>query len=366
MLDMKTPIRFFMGSNTSFGFFGFIDDFYDCDSGWRVYLLKGGPGMGKTMLLKRLFDFMSGQGQEIQVVICPADPDSIDGLVFPEIKACALDANAPHVIEPKCWGAVEQIVNLSACIEAAEIQHKAPEILEAESKCQALELRCRKFLGAAASLLNDSRKIAFECTDISKIQRSAARIAAREFGTYSNLKGNETRRFLSAVTPEGNVIFYDTLQALCPRIYSIEDEYGAASRLLINELKVRAMDAGYDVITCYCPIFPSDKPDHLLIPSIGIGFTTSNSWHKADFPVFRRIHSARFTDMERLRQRRQIMSFNRRAARELINEASLILGEIRDVRREMASIYQSNMNYESFDSICEWITREFEDILETC
>ena len=49
MLDMKTPIRFFMGSNTSFGFFGFIDDFYDCDSGWRVYLLKGGPGMGKTM-----------------------------------------------------------------------------------------------------------------------------------------------------------------------------------------------------------------------------------------------------------------------------------------------------------------------------
>jgi hypothetical protein len=363
MLDMKTPIRFFMGSSTPVGFFSFLDDYYDCGDGWRAYLLKGGPGTGKTKLLRCIYQFMDERGQEIQAIICPANPDSLDGLVFPEIKACVLDANTPHAIEPKCWGAVEQLVNLSACINSSKIYHRASEILEAESQCKTLETRCRKFLGAAASLLNDSRRIAFEATDTNKIQRNAARIAARELGTYRDTKGKETRRFLSAITPEGNVIFHETLQSLCPRIYSIEDEYGASSRLLVNEIRLRALDSGYDVISCYCPIFPNDKPDHLLIPSIGIGFTTSNLWHKADFPVYRRIHSARFTDTEKLRQRRQIMSFNRRAARELINEAAVITSEIGGIRRRLEQIYSDAMDFDGLNILAEWIISELKGII---
>lgn len=363
MLDIKTPIRFFTGTNTPAGFFGFLDDFYDIAGGWRAYLLKGGPGTGKTRLIRRVFDYMSERGLEIQAIICPSEPNSLDGLVFPKIRACILDADAPHAVEPRCWGAVEQLLNLSGGIETSDILKRAPEILELNARRKTLEARCRRFMGGAASLLSHTRRIAFECTDTDKIQRSAAQIAAREFGAGRGKKGRETRRFLSAVTPEGCVIFHQTLQALCPKIYSIEDEYGVSSRLLINEMRARAIASGCDVITCYCPVFPRDKPDHLLIPSIGIGFTTSNLWHKADFPVFRRIHSARFTDTEKLRQRRQIISFNRRAARELINEAAAVIGEIRDIRGRVEQIYSDASDRSHADTAAERVIAGLEEII---
>ncbi|MDD2417541.1 MAG: hypothetical protein PHP68_00705 [Oscillospiraceae bacterium] len=363
MLDMRTPIRFFIGVNTSGGFDGFTDDLYEIEGGWRAFLIKGGPGSGKSYLLKRVYEHMAAYSQEVYALICALNPNALDGLVFPDIKVCVLDANAPHVIEPKCWGAVEQIVNLSSCINATFVQERRAEIIEADRTYTALDKRYRKFMGAAANLLGDSRQIALECTDISKIQRNAARIAAREFGPHSDLPGKESRRFISAVTSEGIVTFQETIQSMCTRIYSVEDEQGVSSRLLINELRKRALDTGHDVISCYCPLFPKEMPEHLLIPEIGIGFTTSNLWHKADFPVYRRIHAARFTDSERLRQRRQLMSFSRRAARELINEAVVISGEAKAIMDDIRRIYNDYLDKDGLQIMTDWVISELDEAL---
>ena len=39
MLDIQTPIRFFLGANTPSGFLGYLDDLYDARDGWRAYLI---------------------------------------------------------------------------------------------------------------------------------------------------------------------------------------------------------------------------------------------------------------------------------------------------------------------------------------
>ena len=117
---------------------------------------------------------------------------------------------------------------------------------EATDACSAPHARCRKFMSAAASLLGDSTRIAQDCTDVPKVIRTAERIADREFAGLHPGRGKEKRRFLSAITPEGPVIFHQTLQTLCSRIYAIEDEYGAASRLLLAELRGRALAAGLE------------------------------------------------------------------------------------------------------------------------
>lgn len=364
MLDSQTPIRFFMGANTPGGFTSFTDDLYDCNDGWRAFLIKSGPGTGKATLMRRVQERLSERGLEVWAIVCSGDPNSLDGLIFPQIKACILDGTAPHIIEPKFWGAVEQIVNLSACMDAHELYKQADEIIDATVSCSALHARSRKFIGAAASLLGDSCRIAAEYTDRGKIQRSAARIAAREFGIRTEEPGKETRFFLSAVTPEGMITFHDTLQYLCPRIYSIEDELGASSRLLLDELRRRALEAGHDVISCPCCLYPYEKLDHLIIPEIGVGFTTSNPWHKADFPVYRRIHAARFTDMDGLRQRKQLLSFNRRAAKELLNEAVNISQEAKSVHDHMEQYNVRHMDWGSVNILTEWVISEFEMIAE--
>ena len=362
--DIQAPVRFFMGANTPGGFVGYLDDLYDPDEGWRAYLIKSGPGTGKSSLMRRLLRDMTALGLEAEAILCSSDPDSLDGVRLPELKACIIDATAPHIIEPKYWGAIEQIVNLSACMDAHSLHAHAPEIIQATTACSALHARGRKFLGAAASLLGDSRRIAAGYTDQGKILRCAARIAAREFGGRAEHPGKEIRRFLSAVTPQGLLVFHETLQALCPRIYSLEDEYGASSRLLLEELRRRALEAGLDVISCACPLFPDEKLDHLLIPAIGVGFTTSNPWHKADFPVFRRIHAARFTDTQGLRARRQLLSFNRRAAKELLNEAVSIAAEAKQVHDVMEQFNIVAMDWEGVAMLTEWVVSEFRSLAE--
>ena len=153
--------------------------------------------------------------------------------------------------------------------------------------------------------------------------------------------------------------FHETLQALCPRIYAVEDEYGAASRLLLADLRQRALDAGLDIITCACPLAPYDKLEHLIIPSLGLGFTTSNGWHKADYPVYRRVHAARFTDAEGMRSERQILAFNRRAARELLGEAIQIAADAKAQHDKMEQFNIRAMDWTRAEELTERVVRLF-------
>ena len=359
MFEYHAPVRFYLGANTPVGFVGYLDDLYDAGDGWQAYIIKSWPGTGKSSLMRTVMNTMSELGQEPEAIYCSSDPRSLDGVLFPKLKICILDGTAPHVIEPRYWGAVEQIVNLSACMDGDLLHRQHAAIMSATDACSAMHVRCRKFIGAAASLLGDSARILQEFTDGEKVARTAARIAAREFGCHSGAPGKERRRFLSAVTPEGIVTFHETIQALCPRIYAVEDEHGAASRLLLGDLRRRALDAGLDIVTCACPLAPHDKLEHLLIPSLGLGFTTSNTWHKADFPVYRRIHAARFTDTEGLRSKRQILSFNRRAARELLNEAIQIAADAMALHDKMERFNIRAMDWEKADDITRQVVETF-------
>ena len=169
---------------------------------------------------------------------------------------------------------------------------------------QTLHARSRHCLSAAAELLSDSFRIYREALDADKVIATAARLAAREFSPIDR-PGQELRRFLSAVTPEGLLTFHSTLHALCPRIYVMVDEGGAASSLLLQELRRRGMESGQQVVTCFCPLQPDSKPEHLLFPELGVAFTTSNTFHPVEYPVYRRLHVSRFVDGEHLRLKRQ-------------------------------------------------------------
>ena len=92
---------------------------------------------------------------------------------------------------------------------------------------------------------------------------------------------------------------------------------------------------------------------------MGLGFTTSGGCHKVDFPVYRRIHAARFTDAERLRQKRQILSFNRRAARELLAEAVSIAGDAKHVHDRMEAFNVRAMDWEKADGIIHRTVADF-------
>lgn len=350
---------FFLGANTPTGFVGYMPESYRPEEGWRVYIIKSGPGSGKSTFMRRVWENVRAARKtvEAEFLYCSSDPHSLDGVRFPALKVALYDGTAPHVLEPRYWGACEVVVDLGSCSDNAQLFQNAAAIRAATDTCGEWHRRCRQYLAATATLLENSRRIAERCTDEDKVHRTARRLAARECPP-TDRKGTEDRRFLSAITPDGRITLYSTLQALCPRVYVIEDEYGAAGNLLLQEIRRLALENGHHVISCTCPLAPADKLEHILLPTVGVGFTLSNPWHRADFPVYRRIHASRFTNEDALQDKRQRLLFNRRAARELLNEAVTCAAEAKTVHDTMESFSVGAMDFAAVDRLCEKITNE--------
>ena len=65
-----------------------------------LYIIKGGPGSGKSTLMRRVERHAKAAGLETQQVLCSGDPDSLDALLLPQLKAALVDGTAPQGVVP--------------------------------------------------------------------------------------------------------------------------------------------------------------------------------------------------------------------------------------------------------------------------
>ena len=167
-------------------------------------------------------------------------------------------------------------------------------------------------------------------------------------------KGKETIRFLSAVTNLGQVQFGETALLLCDRIYTIEDNLGAVSRLFLNVIRSEALGAGFDIISCYCPLSPFEKLEHVFIPSLRIGFMTVSDTHSAvtDDP-YKVIRSRRFTDSEALSHARKRIAFNRKTASQMLDQTARLLAEAKSLHDELEEYYRDAMDFDKVDQVAQ-------------
>ena len=53
-MEKTIPCRWFMGCNSQNGFYSLFEQFTQPEEGWRCLLIKGGPGTGKSTLMKQV------------------------------------------------------------------------------------------------------------------------------------------------------------------------------------------------------------------------------------------------------------------------------------------------------------------------
>ena len=96
---MHTPknIHFFLGANSPAGFFSLYDQLVDPYTDEALYILKGGPGGGKSSFLKKIAKGIADTGLDVEQIHCSADPDSLDAIYIPALKVAYVDGTAPHV-----------------------------------------------------------------------------------------------------------------------------------------------------------------------------------------------------------------------------------------------------------------------------
>lgn len=350
MFDNAQRAEFFLGASSPQGFASRFSELSNIKDDWHLYILKGGPGSGKSGFIHTAADALEDYDQHIEYVRCASDPISFDAAIFHDLKIAVVDGTRPHVIEPSYLGAYESVISLWDHLDYDLLEDYRDDIVRLIDRNRLANERSNRFVSAGCKLISDSFRISLEATDSTKIGEYVNRFALREF--KQNKRGGKPEnlsRFLSGITPDGLMIFENTAKCYCEKLYVIQDDYGASSRVLLSAMRSKANEMGYNTISCYCPTSPFEKMDHLFVPELGIGFMTSNKWHPITLEPCVKINYKRFTDNDYLRKHKQRLSFNYKAAKELINEAVELKSEARDVYLELESFYHKAMDYSKVD-----------------
>lgn len=243
------------------------------------------------------------------------------------------------------------MVDLSGCWDARRLFESREAIMTLAAKISRCHEHCCRFLSAAGSLLGDTYRLALDAVSPQKVQKAARRIAAAEFRGGGDVRGKESVRFLSAVTNLGQVQFDETARLLCDRICCIEDNHGAVSRLFLSVIRACAIEAGFDIISCYCPLSPFEKLEHVFIPRLRLGFMTVNDYHQPVAEPYKVIRSRRFTDPEILGRTRKRVSFNRKAAAQMLDQSARLLAEAKGFHDQLEEYYRKAMDFKKADKV---------------
>lgn len=89
-------IQYFLGGNTPAGFYSLYHQLSDPARMRALYIIKSGPGSGKSSLMRRVERRLQTAGLETEEVLCSGDPDSLDAVIVPALRAAIVDGTAPQ------------------------------------------------------------------------------------------------------------------------------------------------------------------------------------------------------------------------------------------------------------------------------
>lgn len=351
-MTANPPIQYFLGANAPSGFYSLYPELLAPERAQRIYILKGGPGCGKSTLMRRVGTRMEEEGLTPEYILCSGDPDSLDALVLPTLGAAIVDGTAPHVVEPKYPGVVEQYVNLGDCYDPAGLAPLRADIMSCMSGYKGCYQRAYRCLNAAAEISDDMRACLLTDALSEKLAKRARGILARELRRVKHATPGQTKqRFLGAVTHKGPLCLYETALAQCERIYELADNYGLAHTLLIH-LLTGSLAAGLDVVVCPTPMAP-ERMAHLLIPQLSLAFLSSTAALPFPGTPYRRIRLDAMADQNLLRSCRPRFRFTKKVSAALVEEAVNSLAQAKSMHDDLEALYNPHVDFDRVDRIAQ-------------
>lgn len=209
--------RYFLGNNSGYGFWNnYKEELQNKD---RVALLKGGPGTGKSTLMKKVVSAVKKAGLDYELWYCSGDPSSLDGVYIKDLDRAVVDATAPHDSGVSIPIIKDRIFDLAPSLCGVKLQGKREEI-ENLSKCKKQCFsHAYQHLKCALCHFNNKLEIQKDAIDESAIRSYAHKICEVLRGEKERLTRGR-KLFSSAICPSGASEYYDYLRKA--RIYLVE------------------------------------------------------------------------------------------------------------------------------------------------
>ena len=270
----------FAGSNSGEGFHSLFDNIIGPDAR-RVYLLKGGPGTGKSRFMREIADSV-GRGYDQELFFCSSDSQSLDAVTFPELGVALIDATAPHAQDAEWPGCRDQLLSLGDFWSRRDLEEKRAEIMAVGLIKRAYFAEAFHYFAAANCLEQNiaARSLPRRLDCAQELENILAQIPVKHRSCQA--KPGQTRHlFASALTPEGYVSHIKSLVGSCTALYVLTGAPGSGKSECISAIAGQAQDAGLDMEVFHYPLNPK-KLLHVLISSLKLAVLTATEFEPLD------------------------------------------------------------------------------------
>jgi hypothetical protein len=270
--------NYFAGGNTARGFYSLFDS--NLQGLDRLYILKGGPGNGKSTLMKKVSDEWAKKGYDIELLHCSSDPDSLDGVIIRGLGVGIVDGTAPHIIEPIAPGAIDQYVNLGEAWDSAKLASEKWEIFKINEKINESYGKAYSSFAEALKIHDEWEKIYINSMDFQKADQLTNNLIEKFFGKMRLHKLSDVKhRYLGAATPKGAVDFVPNLTEDVAKRYFIKGRAGSGKSTMLKKIAASAEERGFDVEVYHCGFDPNSL-DMVIVREIGIAIFDSTAPHE--------------------------------------------------------------------------------------
>ena len=216
--------------------------------------------------------------------------------------------------------ACERYVDLTRFYDVEAAKKKRAELMALTDAYRAHYRDAYRVLRAADEVGAERRASLSAQMDFAKLNRRIRGIAARELKEKRAEKGGADSAFLGGMTHRGDLCRFDTVEALCPRVYELCDSAGLGNGAL-QMLCAMAVENGERVLACRNPDRPAEL-QHLLLPGRGAAFVTSNERIPYGGEAYRRFRLDAMAEEKLNRAEKAKLRFLRRVEREMRTEAA--------------------------------------------
>ena len=265
----------FAAANAEHGFENRFPALFGMSAGVeQLYIVKGGPGTGKSGLLRRVARAAERSGWRTESFLCSSDPASLDGLWLTAPNGHTvgmLDGTAPHAWEPSLPGARENLLDLGGFWDTGKLAAQRDTIARLNIRKSAAYERAYRCLRAAGEADRVRESLIAPYLRETKLDALAERLL--------RLAGRGARTTRPDVYPYPQEVFrrgysmsgyvrLDTPDRLASRILCVGDHTGTGY-LLLHRLRHRAAERGIPV-TVFCDPLRPERADGILFRENGL------------------------------------------------------------------------------------------------
>ncbi|MCM3726773.1 PRK06851 family protein [Neobacillus cucumis] len=355
--------NYFAGGNTARGFYSLYDS--NLQGLERLFILKGGPGTGKSSLMKKIGQEWVEKGYNIELLHCSSDNNSIDGVIIPALKVGIVDGTAPHVIEPKAPGAVEEYINLGEAWNSRELNLKKNVIQKLTNQIAHSFQKAYATFNEALEIHDEWEKVYISSMDFIKADQLTKKLIDSFFGKIKLNKTPEVRhRFLGAATPQGAVDFVPNLTEEIPKRYFIKGRPGSGKSTMLKKLAAAGEERGIDVEVYHCGFDPHSL-DMVIFRELGVAIFDSTAPHE----YFPSRDGDEIIDMYELliepgtdELYADFISNIAEKYKNKMTEATSYLSKAKSLHDELEEIYVAAMDFSVVEKIKARIAEEIKDL----